>query len=363
MEERGLAALIIRGTSAKLDSSSANIRYISQIGGNGEKAIAVFPVDGDPIVFIWASSQLDWWTTAQDWVANIRQGNPSWAAATVDCIKGLGQAKGRIGVVGIGGATEAGTCMSHDIYQGIVAGLPDAQLDPASDLMETVRAVKSAEEIEFMTRSVALCDIGIKAMVETAGEGVMAYEVFGEILGAIFRAGGESPAFLMFDSDPQAFHAVRMPSQQKLAKGDMLLQEILPKYAGYWSQVMAPVSVGEPDAEYQRLCDLAMASYEESVKAVRPGITLKQLADAMNAPIWEAGCNWARPQWQGLGLESMETPMGKLDTVPEEGMIIGLQPMAGLPDRSRGVQVGDTVVVTKDGIRKLGKAEMRLYVV
>ena len=59
----------------------------------------------------------------------------------------------------------------------------------------------------------------------------------------------------------------------------------------------------------------------------------------------------------------METPMGKLDTVPEEGMIIGLQPMAGLPDRSRGVQVGDTVVVTKDGIRKLGKAEMRLYVV
>ena len=35
MEIRGLDALLIRGVSTKWDGGIANIRYISQIGGNG----------------------------------------------------------------------------------------------------------------------------------------------------------------------------------------------------------------------------------------------------------------------------------------------------------------------------------------
>ena len=44
MAERGLGALIIRCISSKWDSGTANVRYVSQIGGNGEEAIVVFPM-------------------------------------------------------------------------------------------------------------------------------------------------------------------------------------------------------------------------------------------------------------------------------------------------------------------------------
>lgn len=373
MSARNLDALLIRGISSKWDGGTANIRYVTQIGGNGEEAIAVFPATGDPTVFIWASSQVKWWPIAQDWVHDVRLGSPSWAETSVARIKELGLARGRIGVVGIGGNSDAGRCFSHDIYRGICEGLPDAQMVPASDIMDRLRLCKSAEEVDAIGKASVLGDLAVTAMLQAAARpGVKAYEVYAEILYAAFRAGGESPMFLMYEADPEPHHALRFPSDRVLQPGYMLLQEIMPKYAGYFSQVMIPVSIGEPNGVYRRLESAAAAAYAEALKVIRPGVTTKYVADQMNRPIVEAGLTWTRPQWQGIGLENVEQPMdtnfpGRIGPAPEvileEGMILGLQPMAALPDQSKGLQMGDTVVVTRDGVRRLGATEMRMHVV
>lgn len=373
MAERGLDALIVRGTSSKWDGGTANVRYLTQVGGNGEDAMVVFPADGEPSVLLWASSQRKWWAQAQDWVADFRQGNPSWAATAVERVCELGAARGRIGVVGVGGRTEAGKCMSYDIYAEIRERLPDAGFEPASDILEGLRLRKSAAELEFMAQSARLCDVAVATMLEAAARpGIKAHEVYGEMLGAVYRAGGEAPMFLMYEADPEALHAVRFPSERTLEPGFMLLQEILPKYAGYFTQIMVPVSIGEPDAVYRRLAEAALAAYRIAIETIRPGITVKALAETMNRPIVEAGLTWTRPQWHGTGLENVEPPSDRnfpgrsgpsVDLVLEEGMILGMQPMAALADLSRGVQVGDTVVVTADGNRRLGNTRMDLYVV
>jgi Xaa-Pro aminopeptidase len=373
MAERGLDALIIRGTSLKWDGGTANIRYLSQIGGNGEEAMMVFPAAGEPIVLVWAPSQRNWWAQAQDWVKEFRQGSPNWSEATVAAVREVGHAGGRIGVVGIGGRTEAGNCMSYDIYAGILAAMPDAHFEPASDILERLRIVKSPEEIAFMEKSGALCDAAVAAMLEAAGRsGVKSHEVYAEILYACYRAGGEAPMFLMYEADPAAYHALRFPTTRALEPGYVLLQEILPKYAGYFTQIMVPVCIGEPDAEYRRLGDAATAAYHECINAARPGISTIELAAIMNRPIVEAGLIWTRPQWHGTGLENVEPPTDRTfpgNTGPKRevtlrpGMILGVQPMAAFPDRRKGVQIGDTIVITDTGCRRLSKSEMRFYAV
>jgi Xaa-Pro aminopeptidase len=373
MAQRGLNCLIIRGISSKWDGGTANVRYVTQIGGNGEDAMVVFPAEGDPSVLLWASSQRQWWGEAQEWVTDIRQGNPSWATQTIARISELGVDRGRIGVVGIGGRTEAGKCMSHDIYAEIREGLPDAEFEAASDIFDERRLLKSPEEIKVMTESARLCDVAIDAMLRFAGmPGVKAHEVYAEILNAVYRAGGEAPMFLMYEADPAALHALRFPSERPLEPGYILLQEILPKYAGYFSQIMVPVSVGEPHPDYRRLADAAIAAYEIALETIRPGISVKDLAETMNRPLVEAGYTWTRPQWHGTGLENVERPIDRnfpkrIGPAPEmlleEGMILGMQPMAALSDLSKGVQVGDTVVVTADGNRRLSSTPMQLYVV
>jgi Xaa-Pro dipeptidase len=372
MAERQLDCLVIRGISSKWDSGTANVRYVSQIGGNGEEAMAVFPLDRDPIVFIWAPSQLEWWPIAQDWVHDVRQGSPTWAGRTAECLQELGYARGRIGVVGIGGRNEAGKIMSYDIYRALREALPDAHFEAASDVLEDVRVVKSPEEIGFLARSAHLCDVAVQAMLQAARPGVRAYEVYGEILGAVFRAGGESPMFLMYEADPQPRHALRFPSDRVLQPGYMIIQEISPKYAGYWTQVMVPVVLGEPTQLYRDLAVVAERAYQEGLKAIRPGATTTDVSEAINRPIAEAGYTWYRPQFQGLGLEQSEEPHDHhfrgafVESAPlalEEGMVLGLQPLVATADRKYGLQVGDTVAVTRDGVRVLGETKMTLYCV
>jgi Xaa-Pro aminopeptidase len=370
MAERHLDCLIIRGISSKWDSGTANVRYVSQIGGNGEEAMAVFPIEGDPVVYVWAPSQLEWWPIAQDWVADVRQGSPTWAGKTVECIQEMGYERGRIGVVGIGGRNEAGRIMAYELYKAILDALPAVHFEAASDILEDLRIVKSAEEIEFLARSAHLCDVAVQAMLRAARPGVRAYEVYGEILGAVFRAGGESPMFLMYEADPEPRHALRFPSDRVLQPGYMIIQEISPKYAGYWTQVMVPVVLGEPKPLYRELADVAALAYREGLKAIKLGATTQDVADAINRPIAEAGYTWFRPQFQGLGLEQSEAPhdrhfrgaLGEAEAVRlEEGMVLGLQPLVATPDRRHGLQVGDTVAVTRAGVRVLGETTMDLY--
>jgi Xaa-Pro aminopeptidase len=371
MAQQGLDCLIVRGISSKWDSGIANVRYISQIGGNGEEAMAVFPREGDAIVLVWSPTQLEWWPKAQSWVTDIRLGSPDWGEKTAQCIKDLGFEKGRIGVVGIGGSTGAGKVMSYEIHSTILELLPQAKFFPASRLMEEIRIVKSPEEIAFLEKSAHLCDVGINAMLRTAKPGIKAYEVYGEILGSIFKAGGESPMFLMYEADREPRHALRFPSDRTLESGYMILQEISPKYAGYWSQAMVPVSLGKPKQIYLDLCDAAVESYNVALSVMRPGITCKEASKAINVPIINAGYMWLRSQWQGVGLEQIEGPSeshtgataGLDDSLRlEEGMVVGLQPMAGTKDGRYGVQIGDTVVVTPTGARRLGKSEMKFHV-
>lgn len=372
MAERGLGALIIRGISSKWDSGTANVRYVSQIGGNGEEAIVVFPMTGEPIVLVWAPSQVRWWGEAQSWVKEVRQGSPSWPSKTSQALAELNCDKGRIGVVGIGGRSEAGRIMSYDVFTGIQAALPNAKLEPASDIMEKLRLCKSEEEIGFIERAALLGDVGVQAMLKAAQPGVRAYEVYGEILGAVFKAGGESPMFLIFETGKEPHHAVRFPSGEKLERGDWIIQEISPKFGGYWSQVMVPVCLGNPEPIYRRLAEAAVQGHEAAIQTIRAGIGTRELAEAINRPIKEAGFTAYHPQWQGLGLEQLEEPSdwftaGGVVTADvrneelKEGMVLGLQPMASTADKTKGLQIGATVVVTKTGCRVLGKTKMDLY--
>lgn len=371
MAQQGLDCLIVRGISSKWDSGIANVRYLSQIGGNGEEAMAIFPREGEPIVLVWSPTQLEWWPKAQNWVGDIRLGVPDWGERTVACVKELGFERGRIGVVGIGGRTGAGKIMSYEIYHTILTLLPGASFVPASRLMEEVRIVKSAEEIAFCEKSAQLCDIGIAAMLRTAKPGVKAYEVYGEMLGSMFKAGCESPMFLMYEADREPRHALRFPSDRTLEPGYMILQEISPKYAGYWSQAMVPVSLGKPQEIYLDLCAAAVEAYHAGLEMMRPGITCREASAAINAPILKAGFRWIRSQWQGLGLEQIEGPSdthtgasaeANEEIVLQEGMVVGLQPMAGTEDKRYGLQIGDTIVVAPGGGRRLGRSDMKFYV-
>ena len=81
MKAQQLDCLIVYGANMGWDSKMANVRYLTQIGGNGEQAWVVFPLNGEPACFTSFAWINDWWHYSQNWISDVRPIQGSWAAS------------------------------------------------------------------------------------------------------------------------------------------------------------------------------------------------------------------------------------------------------------------------------------------
>jgi Xaa-Pro aminopeptidase len=66
-----------------------------------------------------------------------------------------------------------------------------------SDVLREVRWLKSPTEIDYLEQAAAVADVGLAAARDTIAAGVTELEVYGEIVAAMARVGGENPAITM----------------------------------------------------------------------------------------------------------------------------------------------------------------------
>lgn len=376
MSGRNLDCLIIYGHSGRWGTDMANVRYVSQVGHQAQEAILVFPLDREPICNLWGkSTHGDWNLRAQSWVSDLREGMvPSWSGGVVDRIKELGLERGRIGVVGLGGEKlrEPEGRIPYLTYSRILEGLPDTRFENFSEVFWELRLVKSAEEIAFHEKAAEIGDLAIKAMIETARPGVREYEVYANMIYTMLKNGSEHPPMLIWQASPTPLHAGWLPTARPLERGDIIVNEISPRYGGYWAHPHQPVAIGEPRKEYQEMFKVCLESFESGMSVLRPGITLGEFEAAFAQPIKEAGYTWIHPLFHGLGLEIAETPWASIpgaysgtepSKVIKEGMVFAPEPMVGTLDKKKGIPLGDTVVVTEKGARRLSKRKLEFVVV
>ena len=79
MREQSLDCLLLFGIPCTWDSTTANARFVSHIGGNAAFNITVFPLEGEPTVFILMPTFVEYWKRAQEWVRDIRPRKGTWA--------------------------------------------------------------------------------------------------------------------------------------------------------------------------------------------------------------------------------------------------------------------------------------------
>src|SRR4030042_29291 len=96
MRAQKLDCLIVWGANSNWDSKMANVRYLTQIGGNGEQAWVVFPLTGEPTCFTSFAWITDWWRYSQSWIKDIQPFQKSWASLLAARLKELGLEKRNI---------------------------------------------------------------------------------------------------------------------------------------------------------------------------------------------------------------------------------------------------------------------------
>ncbi|MCL4517669.1 MAG: M24 family metallopeptidase [Thaumarchaeota archaeon] len=350
MALRGIDCLIVSGDdSSRSDSGIAHSRYLTSIGGNGEQSYTVFPLEGEPTCLTMATAGW-WWNRAQDWVTDVRKGFPEWAGALATRITELKLERGTIGMVGLRGLFWTDGTIRYATYSKLQKSLPGANFVEATDILEAAQLTKSQEVIELHRKAALLGDYAIEAMKESARPGVKEYEVFANMIHAIVSNGGEYPPLIIWEASKVPRHPARLPTARALEVGDIIVNEISSKYCGYWAHPHQPICLGSPPKEYYDMFEICLESMKSGLRKLVPGSLFSEVKEAFLIPVESAGYSSSIAPFQGLGLNQTE-PLG-FEVL--EGMVIGVQPWVSNKEGTKGINIGETFVITSTGPQKLG---------
>jgi Xaa-Pro aminopeptidase len=276
-----------------------------------------------------------------------------------------------------------------DIFSTTPATGPAWTIADISPLVLAQRAVKEQEEIDTTRQAAAVADAGHQAARQVIAPGVSELTVAAAVETAMRQAGHEGVQPLR---DPNAHSAgtwvisgenltargghglvvtgtglssavLQGPSWRELERGDLVVVDTGPAYAGYTADQSRTFVVGKATKEQQALFAATRAVEDAVFKALRPGIPIADLYPiaeavvAQGAPPHFAPGSLTLPGFvgHGIGLEIDEPPVlwprdkGHL----QAGLVLAIEIEVSAPEQGMMVKLEDTVVVQSDGYELL----------
>lgn len=365
MKRHGIDCLIVYQNDAQ-NYTAVNLKYLADF--QAARGYMVFPLDGEPTLLMFGASRNSAIRKGK-WLTDIRVGHPLYDQAIVDRLGELGLLEGTIGIVSADTYFE-GLGFPHSTYLALQSKLgKKAKLVDASSILEDTRLTKSDFEIGLMENAAKIGYEVIDSIKLNARIGESHKTVRKKAIEVLYDNGAEiSNLFLYsFGSEDITHGGSRAqvsdwPSDSAVKPGQVILTEFSVELRGYIAQFNQPFVVGKPSDQWQRLFDDSLAAYRRGYSALKPGLTAGELDDIVFQPIISAGYTPQTPPFHGIGL-SIEQPIGTFRNQPNhkpnrtfvfrENMLIELEPHLATSDLKYGMSLGDTLLVTRSGCRRL----------
>ncbi len=243
-------------------------------------------------------------------------------------------------------------------------------LAPTRGVVEGLRSVKDAGEVDRMARAAAIADEALGSvlpLLAAAGSSGPAGGRPQELTESHFAAaldhamrqlGAEDSAFeTIVASGENSAKPHARPGGRVIGPGDPVVVDFGAVFDGYRSDMTRTFWVGGPPVgEMATVFDVVAESQRTGVAQVEPGVTAGSVDQACRQVIAAAG--WAdrfeHGTGHGVGLDIHEGPsVGPGSTaILVPGTVVTVEPGVYLPDTG-GVRIEDTLVVTEGGSRSL----------
>jgi len=371
MRQEQLDALIGFPNQSHWDQFQADIRYLSHIGGHQTEVAVVFPQSGEPTAFVRGGNEIEWWSIAQDWLKDIRASRREWSPPLIARMKELHLDNARIGVSGLSGLLRApeGTVVTG-MLDKVRQAFPKAQFENATEILQDARSVKGAEEVAWMERAAEILDNVVAAILAKAKPGVMENDMVATIWQTIIASGGDYPSMTHWGAGAGVPWACRIAPHRPLQAGDMINTELEAKYGGYIAQTVQAACLGKISTDLKRAFEVSVKVFDEMVKFMKPGVSYRAVVEFYQKLVRDSGflpkgmllhgrgIGEDRPQVTGEvegNMYTSATYTQHLDLPLLEGNVFVLKPGAMPGDAPDSIRCGDTVVIEKNGARRLGK--------
>ncbi len=242
-----------------------------------------------------------------------------------------------------------------------------ATLAPTDGIVEKLRTVKDAHEIEMLRLGARLLSAVALDVVRDAKPGIAEQELAATIDWRIKSAGFERCSFeTIVASGPNAARPHAHAGERVLREHDLVVLDFGGVYGGYCVDLTRTVALGQPDPEQQRVYDAVLAAQNAAIAAVKPGVRAGDIDAAARETLGrhKLAEAFGHGTGHGLGVEIHEAPRigprrgatadapAAPDDAIEPGMVFTIEPGAYLPEWG-GVRIEDDVLVTSDGVEVL----------
>ncbi|MCP4768793.1 MAG: aminopeptidase P family protein [Gammaproteobacteria bacterium] len=168
-----------------------------------------------------------------------------------------------------------------------------------SDVLREVRWIKSPQEIAYLEQAARITDIGIEAARKTIRAGVTELDVYGEIINAMAKAGGENPGItLPVLSGLKANTGHSLASRKVIMAGEQVNIDVSGVYWRYHANAARSFYVGEPPRDVLEYHDKSSGVFEVIADLLKPGLRVAELVSAARQYYDEVGI-WSDAGWVG----------------------------------------------------------------
>ncbi|MCL4454984.1 MAG: Xaa-Pro peptidase family protein, partial [Deinococcus sp.] len=338
--------------------------YVTTLGGfhsvggtetvNFGSAAVVLPLEAEPMLLtdlVWDAIR-----AAEDSYIPRTYGSTDFAQTIYEFFKEKGINKGKVGI-------EPWHVFPASIHLKLTELLPGVTFE-RSRIMERVRMIKSAFELECLREAERITDLGVQAGLKAFVEGATAREVALEAEYVMRKYGDHhlgTPTLL--GAGERTASGSPMPTDKKVEKGDLLMIDIGARYNGYCGDISRAKVCGEPTPAQERLFNATLAMNRAVIDAIRPGVLasdLHKLAVRVSREYGYGPENNIHLTGHGVGLDIHERPdYGVEETPLAENMVITVEPCLLEPGVG-GIRIEDLVLVTNTGAEVLSKTPRTL---
>jgi Xaa-Pro aminopeptidase len=227
------------------------------------------------------------------------------------------------------------------------------ELVPAGGLVEELRLVKDAREIDKVRAAARLADEALEEVLERGIIGRTERDVALDLEVAMRRRGASGPSFppiVAAGAHGALPHA--QPRDVPIPEGTFVVIDFGAQVDGYASDCTRTFATGEVDPRDRQIYELVQRAQAEALDAVGPG-PLGREVDAIARGIIDAAGHaehFGHGLGHGVGLEVHEGPRlsTKGETPLAAGQIVTVEPGVYVPGHV-GVRIEDLVAITSDG--------------
>lgn len=339
--QKAQALMAQQGLEGLLLMTEADVRYFSGFHtlfwqSPTRPWFLFIPASGKPIAVI---PEIGAALMRQTWIEDIR----SWSAPAPqddgisllhELLAPLAQRGARLGVLK---GHETSLRMPLGDWERLVQALPGLQLTDATGLIQGLRMVKSAAEIEKLAH---ICTIGsatFDQMPKQISQGMPLEEVFRAFRREALAQGADDTPYLVGGAGPGGYaDVISPPSRRPLQAGDILMLDTGATWDGYFCDFDRNFAIETAGDAARRAYDVLWRATEAGLAAAQPGNSCRDLFQAMQGVIAELDDQSGDigRLGHGLGMQLTEQPShADFDcTRLQEGMVLTLEPSLGYGD-------------------------------